>query len=52
MRTYADPSFLVRLLTPDPGTAAPVADYRSLGRPSVFFLPLHALVKVTISTDK
>ena len=43
MRTYADTSFLVRLLTGDPGTAIAVADYRRLGRPALFFLPLHLL---------
>jgi len=43
MRAYADTSFLVRLLTQEPGTKAAVADYRRLGRPSVFFLPLHHL---------
>jgi|SRR5437667_2558586 len=43
MRFYADTSFLVKLLTEEPGTAAAVADYRSLGRPSFFFLPLHGL---------
>jgi predicted nucleic acid-binding protein len=43
MRAYADTSFLVKLLTQEPGTAAAVADYRRLGRPPVFFLPLHNL---------
>src|SRR5215469_4256778 len=43
MRAYADTSFLVRLLTEEPGTASAVADYRRLGRPALFFLPLHAL---------
>jgi predicted nucleic acid-binding protein len=43
MRAYADTSFLVRLLTEEPGTAAAVADYRSLGRPPIFFLSLHDL---------
>lgn len=43
MRIYADTSFLVKLLTQEPGTAAAVADYRRLGRPPVFFLPLHSL---------
>ncbi len=43
MRTYADTSFLVKLLTQEPGTVKAVADYRSLGRPPVFFLPLHSL---------
>lgn len=43
MRVYADTSFLVKLLTQEPGTAAAVAVYRHLGRPPVFFLPLHGL---------
>src|SRR6266536_5659369 len=43
MRAYADTSFLVKLLTQEPGTATAVANYRSLGRPAVFFLPLHRL---------
>ena len=43
MRAYADTSFLVKLLTQEPGTVEAVADYRRLGRPPVFFLPLHSL---------
>lgn len=43
MRVYADTSFLVKLLTQEPGTAAAVANYRRMGRPPVFFLPLHSL---------
>jgi predicted nucleic acid-binding protein len=43
MRAYADTSFLVKLLTQEHGTKAAVADYRRLGRPSLFFLPLHGL---------
>ena len=43
MRVYADTSFLVKLLTQEPGTASAIADYRRLGRPPVFFLPLHRL---------
>jgi predicted nucleic acid-binding protein len=43
MRVYADTSFLVKLLTAEPGTAAAVDLYRRIGRPPVFFLPLHAL---------
>lgn len=43
MRAYADTSFLVKLLTQEPGTTTAVADYRRLGRPPVFFLPLHNL---------
>lgn len=43
MRAYADTSFLVKLLTGEEGTATAVALYRSLGRPPVFYLPLHSL---------
>jgi len=43
MRAYADTSFLVKLVTQEPGTATAVADYRHLGRPPLFFLPLHGL---------
>lgn len=43
MRAYADTSFLVKLLTGEEGTAAAVDLYRGLGRPPVFFLPLHSL---------
>lgn len=43
MRAYADTSFLGRLLTQDAGTMAAVGLYRNLGRPPLFFLPLHGL---------
>lgn len=43
MRAYADTSFLVKLLTQEPGTKAAVADYRRLDRPALFLLPLHHL---------
>jgi predicted nucleic acid-binding protein len=43
MRAYADTSFLVKLLTQEPGTTAAVALYRRIGRPPVFFLSLHGL---------
>jgi len=43
MRAYADTSFLVKLLTQEAGTATAVDDYRRLGRPPVFSLPLHGL---------
>lgn len=43
MRIYADSSFLVRILTPEPGTANAVNLYRQMGRPPLFFLKLHAL---------
>ena len=43
MRAYADTSFLVKLLTQEPGTPGAVDLYRRLGRPPVFFAPLHSL---------
>lgn len=43
MRVYADSSFLLRLVTGEPGAEAAVGEYRRLGRPWVFYLPLHAL---------
>lgn len=43
MRTYADTSFLVKLLSEEPGAAGAVAEYRRLHRPRLFYLPLHAL---------
>jgi predicted nucleic acid-binding protein len=43
MRVYADTSFLVRLVTEEPGTERAMADYHRLGRPPIFYLPLHSL---------
>lgn len=43
MRIYADTSFLVKLLSDEPGCAAAVAEYRRMNRPQLFYLPLHAL---------
>jgi predicted nucleic acid-binding protein len=43
MRVYADSSFLLRLVTGESGVQEAVAEYRRLGRPAVFYLPLHAL---------
>lgn len=43
MRAYADTSFLVKLLVEEQGTSEAIAEYRRLGRPAVFFLPLHEL---------
>jgi len=43
VRVYADTSFLVKLLTPEPGTSSAIANYRRLGRPAVYFLPIHRL---------
>ena len=43
MRTYADTSFLVRLLTDEPGSEPAMAEFRRLRFPPLFFLPLHDL---------
>ena len=43
MRVYADTSFLVRLVTEEPGTDVAMADYHRFGRPALFYLPLHSL---------
>ncbi len=43
MRCYADSSFLLRLITGEPGTEQAVAAYRRLGCPRLFYLSLHAL---------
>jgi predicted nucleic acid-binding protein len=43
MRTYADTSFLVKLLSEEAGATEAVAEYRRLNRPRLFYLPLHAL---------
>jgi len=43
MRTYADSSFLVKLLAREAGSDAAVAEYRRLRLPRLFFVPLHAL---------
>ena len=43
MRAYADTSFLVRLLTDEPGSEEAMAEFRRLDFPRLFFLPLHAL---------
>lgn len=43
MRVYADSSFLLRLVTGEPGAEQAGAEYRRLGRPALFYLPLHAL---------
>lgn len=42
MRAYADRSFLVKLLTREPGSDAAVAEYRRLRLPRLFFVRLHA----------
>lgn len=43
MRTYADSSFILRLLTIDPESEEAMTEYRRLDCPRLFFLPLHAL---------
>jgi len=43
VRTYADTSFLVKLLTAEPGSEEAMAEFRRLEFPRLFYLPLHAL---------
>ena len=43
MRVYADTSFLVKLLSAEADSEVATAQYRKLGLPPLFFLPLHAL---------
>ncbi|MBI4662034.1 MAG: PIN domain-containing protein [Verrucomicrobia bacterium] len=43
MRTYADSSYILRLVTIEEESQAAMAEYRHLGYPSLFFLPLHEL---------
>ena len=43
MRTYADSSFILRLVTGEADSPPTIAAYRRLGSPKLFFLPLHAL---------
>ena len=43
MRTYADSSFILRLVTGEADSPQVIAEYRRLGAPKLFFLPLHAL---------
>ncbi len=43
MRTYADSSFILRLVTGEADSPQVVAEYRRLGSPKLFYLPLHAL---------
>ncbi len=43
MRIYADTSFLVKLMSGEPGGAEAVAEYRRRNRPRLVYLPLHAL---------
>ncbi len=43
MRAYADTSFLLKLVTTEPGSEEAMAEFRRLDFPALFFLPLHAL---------
>jgi len=43
VRTYADSSFILRLVTGEADSPQAIAEYRRLGSPKLFFLPLHAL---------
>ena len=43
MRVYADSSVILRLVTGEAGVQQAAAEYRRLGRPSLVYLPLHAL---------
>src|SRR6516165_8284206 len=43
MRTYADSSFILRLVTGEADSPQVIAEYRRLLAPKLFFLPLHAL---------
>ena len=43
MRAYADSSFILRLVTGEADSPRTIAEYRRVGSPKLFFLPLHAL---------
>jgi predicted nucleic acid-binding protein len=43
VRAYADSSVILRFVTGESGAEQAAAEYRRLGRPSLFYLPLHAL---------
>ena len=43
MKAYADTSFLVKLVTREPGSQEAMAEFRRLGLPRLIFLPLHGL---------
>ncbi len=43
MRTYADSSLILRLVTGENDSPEAIAEYRRHGSPKLFFLPLHAL---------
>jgi predicted nucleic acid-binding protein len=43
VRAYADSSFILRLVTGETDSRETIAEYRRLGSPKLYFLPLHAL---------
>ena len=43
MRAYVDSSFILRLVTGEADSPQTIVEYRRLGSPKLFFLPLHAL---------
>ena len=43
MRAYADSSFILRLVTAEADSPQTIAEYRRLGSPKLFFVPLHGL---------
>lgn len=43
MRAYADSSFILRLVTGEIDSPQAIAQYRRLGSPKLFYLPMHAL---------
>jgi predicted nucleic acid-binding protein len=43
VRAYADSSFILRLITAEADSGAAIAEYRRIGLPQLFFLPLHSL---------
>src|SRR3989442_1019114 len=43
MRAYADSPFILRLVTGEADSPQTIAEYRRLGSPKLFFVPLHAL---------
>jgi predicted nucleic acid-binding protein len=43
VRAYADSSFILRLVTAEADSEAAIGEYRRIGLPALFFLPLHSL---------
>ena len=43
MKTYADSSFILRLILSEATSPEVIAEYRRLGKPPILFLPLHSL---------